>query len=67
MKDLRCMVGMHNYVQVPSTDEVTGRSAKHQHGEGFFVACTRCRRSTWVRVDPTTPNPSLDLGWKDVY
>ena len=60
MKDPRCIVGMHDDVQVPSTDEVTARPG--QHGEGFFVACTRCERSKWVRVDPTTPYPSLDSG-----
>jgi hypothetical protein len=59
MRDLRCLVGLHNDVQ-QSSDE-TPKVSGHR-GIGFFVACTRCQRSKWVRVDPTTPNPSLDSG-----
>lgn len=48
MKDLRCMVGRHDYAEPPAT----GISDV----PGLKLECTRCRKARVLRVGPpTTP------------
>lgn len=54
MKDLRCLVGLHQFSPPP-----TPPSAQPAHGElpGVQLQCPRCLATKFIRVDPAYFGP----------
>lgn len=59
MRDVRCIVGLHDYAppQTPAGDRAT---SDHP---GLRLECTRCRKAKEFRVAPPNPGPgTYELG-----